>query len=880
MKHLSTAEIRRTFLDFFKARGHEEVASSSLVPANDPTLLFTNSGMVQFKDVFTGTDKRSYTRATTAQKCVRAGGKHNDLENVGYTPRHHTFFEMMGNFSFGDYFKKDAIQFAWTLITEALELPKERLCVTIFKGEDGIPADEEAADLWAQVGVPRERIFRLGKKDNFWQMGDTGPQGPCTEIHFFLPADTHGMLDQKRVEESLGWMEIWNLVFMQFVRETKDGPLNKLPKPSVDTGAGLERLALVLQNKSSTYETDGFRVLLDRIAGSAGKKYTSTDHEDDISMRVIADHSRATAFLIADGVQPSNEGRGYVLRRIMRRAIRHGKRLGFDELFFHQACKNVIDLMSDAYPELTRNAALIEKVASHEEESFRRTLDRGLRLLTEEIGQTQKDVLEPKFVAVLYDTYGFPIDLTRVIANENGKTVDEDAANQAVKELQSHSGGGELTKDKAVDKLWFGVRDTVGATKFLGYETETAKAKVKAIVRGKEQHGEAKAGDEVEVVLDTTPFYGESGGQAGDVGHLSWPGGKMEVKDTQKPLAELHVHVGQISLGTLKVGDEVEAVVDGEARGATRKNHSATHLLHLALKEILGAHVQQKGSLVAPDRLRFDFSHFESLTQEQQRAIEDRVNRMILKNAPTQVAVGSMKDAQEAGAVMLFGEKYGDRVRMVRIGQDSLELCGGTHVHQAGDIGLFKIVAEGGLASGVRRLEAVTGLNALRWAQDKEQLLRTAAGVLKTAPEQLPERLDKLMKRQKELERDLEKAQAKAAMGGGGEGPAIEEFAGVRVIFKSADGTPAKSLRGLSDQLRDQLKSGVVVLSAKEGDKVNLVVALTKDLEGKVHAGDLVKAATSAMGGSGGGRGDFAQGGGPADQLPAGLAALRAKLSA
>ncbi len=881
MKSLSTAEIRSSFLDFFAERGHERVASSPLVPQNDPTLLFVNAGMVQFKDVFTGADKRSYTRATTAQKCVRAGGKHNDLENVGYTPRHHTFFEMLGNFSFGDYFKKEAIEFAWELVTKVWGLDADRLCVTIFKGEDEVPADDEAAKLWEAVGVPADRIFRLGKKDNFWQMGDTGPQGPCSEIHYFLPEDTSDMFAPGRVENSDGWMEIWNLVFMQFVKHTADGPLEPLPAPSVDTGAGLERVAMVMQGETSTYHIDSFLASLDKIAAGVGKKYERGDSEDEISMRVVADHARATAFLVADGVQPSNEGRGYVLRRIMRRAIRHGDRLGYDDLFFYKACLQVVESMKEAYPQLVDAASLIEKVAKHEETSFRQTLKRGLKLLTDHIEKTEDKALEPAFVADLYDTYGFPIDLTRVIANEHNRTVDEDAAAEAVKIRQA--GGnkdGHAGTGKAVDAVWFDLRDKLGATEFVGYTGHRTFGKVVAIV--KDGAPVDAATGEALVLLDRTSFYGESGGQVGDVGGLAFEGGTAKVTNATKPVAELIVHHAEIT-GTLKVGDQVEALVRSQLREQTKKNHSATHLLHLALKEVLGDHVQQKGSLVAPDRLRFDFSHFEALTDEEIAKIEDRVNTMILRNESTETNEGTMEEAKEAGAVMLFGEKYGDRVRMVRIGGDSMELCGGTHVQRAGDIGLFKLVSDGNIASGVRRVEAVTGLNALAWVREQERLVRAASQTLKATPEQVPERIEKLLKKNKELERDLEQARTAAAMGGNSGGDplaGVEEIGGVKVLFKRADGTPKKSLRALADQLRDKLGSGVVVLSAAEGDRVAFLVAATKDLAGKrVHAGNVVKAATTAMAGSGGGRPDFAQGGGEAAQLEAGIEAARATLA-
>ncbi|MCK6548291.1 alanine--tRNA ligase [Myxococcota bacterium] len=888
MKALTADQIRRTFLDYFKSQGHTEVASSALVPQNDPTLLFTNAGMVQFKDVFTGKEKRDYKRATTSQKCVRAGGKHNDLESVGVTPRHHTFFEMLGNFSFGDYFKEDAIKYAFELTTKVYGLPLERLAVTVFEGADGIPADVEAEELWRAAGVPKERIIRLGKKDNYWQMGDTGPQGPCSEIHYFMGDDVSDMLAPGRVEHSIGWLEIWNCVFMQFVRETADGPLDKLPAPSVDTGAGLERFAMVLQGKKSNYATDLFMPLLEGIAADIGKAYRGSEQPDDISMRVIADHSRATAFLVADGVMPSNEGRGYVLRRIMRRAIRHGQKLGFDDLFFHRACERVIARMEEQYPDLRRAAPSILKVAENEEAMFRRTLDRGLKLLNNEFERARgkRTALEPGFVAELYDTYGFPIDLTRVIAAEHGFAVDEEAAQGSVKERQSKGNvdkPGGITSDKAIDKQWFALRDEVGATEFTGYAEDASDAAVRAIV--KKDGGttaSAKVGDEVIVLLDRTPFYAESGGQVGDLGELTWPGGKMMVMDTQKPLPELHAHVGQILEGELAQGATVRATVRNELRDATRKNHSATHLLHLALREVLGAHVQQKGSLVAPDRLRFDYAHFEPLTAEQAEKIENRVNALVLANAATETVLGSIDEAKKHGAMMLFGEKYGDKVRMVRIGAESLELCGGTHVHRAGDIGLFKITSDAAIASGVRRMEAVTGMNALALVQKQERLLKTVAGALRASPEEAPDRLDKLVKKVRDLEKDLEKARAEAAMGGGGGDPTAraEDIQGVRVLVHRADGTPRGALRELADRLRDKLGSGVVILGAVEEDKASLLVAVTKDLAGsKVRAGDLVKAAAAAMGGSGGGKPDFAQGGGPAAKLDEGLAAAKAAVA-
>ncbi|MEO1229723.1 MAG: alanine--tRNA ligase [Myxococcota bacterium] len=874
----STAEIRRTFLDFFAERGHREVASGALVPANDPTLLFTNAGMVPFKDVFTGKETRDYARATTAQKCVRAGGKHNDLENVGFTPRHHTFFEMLGNFSFGDYFKEDAIGFAWKLLTEEFGIDADRLCVTVFKGEDGVPADDEAAEMWRGIGVPAERIFRLGKADNFWQMGDTGPQGPCSEIHYLMEGKPKDALVAEKVAESLGWMEIWNLVFMQFERATAEGPLEPLPRPSIDTGAGLERLAVVLQDKRSNYEIDLFQGLLGSISEAVGKPYRSSDAADDTSMRVIADHARATAFLVTDGVQPSNAGRGYVLRRIMRRAIRHGDRLGFKDLFFFRACLDVVASMKEAYPDLERARALIEKVAQSEETSFRQTLSRGLKLLEQRFEGGQ--ALDAHFVATLYDTYGFPIDLTRVIAEERGQAVNEEEAQAKVREIQEPSRGGKLAAStSAVDKTWFDLRDAHGPTAFVGYEHARSEGKVIALLADGQPVKSLSKGQEGVVLLDRTPFYGESGGQVGDTGTLTFGKGSARVTDTQKPLPELHAHHVQVEAGRLIAGTKVEAEIDRTRLEATRRNHSATHLLHLALREVLGDHVQQKGSLVAPDRLRFDFAHFEPLTVDQQNAIEGRVNEMVLANRPTVAEVKSMDAARADGAMMLFGEKYGEEVRTVRIGGDSLELCGGLHVERSGDIGLFKLISESSLAAGIRRVEAVTGAGALGWVQSQSALLGRTAATMKVAPDELPDRVERLSKRAKQLERELEEARAQAALGGGGEAQdEIEELGGLKVLVKKADGTPRKALRPLADKLRDKLGSGVVIVTSKEEDKVALLVAATKDLKEKVHAGNLVKAAAAAMGGSGGGRPDFAQGGGPAEGLEAGLGALRAAL--
>ena len=787
----------------------------------------------------------------------------------------------MGNFSFGDYFKEDAVRYAWTFITEKLGLDPDRLCVTVFAGEDGVPADDEAFEIWRGQGIPAERIFRLGKSENYWQMGDTGPQGPCSEIHYLMEGKAADALVAEKVAESIGWMEIWNLVFMQFERAAADGPLAPLPKPSIDTGAGLERLAVVLQGKKSNYDIDLFQGLLAGISERAKKSYDASS-DDGVSMRVIADHARATAFLVSDGVQPSNEGRGYVLRRIMRRAIRHGERLGFSDLFFHEACADVIETMEGAYPELTRASALIEKVAQSEETSFRQTLSRGLKLLEQRFdADTAQGALDPEFVATLYDTYGFPIDLTRVIAEEKGRSVDEEAAHDEVKKKQASGAKGKLSgSEAAIDKTWFDLREQHGPTTFLGYEAQTGSGKVTAMLVEAASVNEVSSGAKAHVLLDRTPFYGESGGQVGDTGLIRWPGGQAKVLATTKPLPELHAHEVEVLEGTLRVGTDIEAVVDEEKLDATRRNHSATHLLHLALREVLGDHVQQKGSLVAPDRLRFDYAHFEPLTAEQIDGIERRVNQMVLANTDTQASLRTMNEARAEGAMMLFGEKYGDEVRVVRIGGESVELCGGIHVRRSGDIGLFKLVADSSVAAGVRRVEAVTGLGALELVQREHRLLHELAAAAKAAPEELPARVDKLTKRTKQLERELEEARAQAAMGGGAAEDPVEEINGVKVLVKVADGTPKKALRPLADKLRDKLGSGVVILAAREDDKAAILVAATKDLGKKVHAGNIVKAAAAAMGGSGGGRPDFAQGGGPAGALEDGLTAARAAVGA
>jgi alanyl-tRNA synthetase len=796
MKNPTAAEIREAFLRFFEERGHRRVASSSLVPQNDPTLLFTNAGMVQFKDVFTGRERRDYARATTSQKCVRAGGKHNDLENVGFTARHHTFFEMLGNFSFGDYFKKDAVAWGWEFVTspEWLGLAKDRLAATVFDGEGGLPWDEEAYDLWKAQGVAPERIYKLGAKDNFWAMGDTGPCGPCSEIHFFQGNDIP-CAEEKAGRECLGvacdcdrWLEIWNLVFMQFER-SGDGTLTPLPKPSIDTGAGLERMAAVAQGRRSNYETDLFQNVIRAVERLAEKRYGQAA-DDDVSMRVIADHARATTFLVGDGVLPSNEGRGYVLRRIMRRAIRHGKRLGLERLFLADVCAAVIEEMGAAYPETRENRAFITKVAAQEEESFRRTLDKGLAILDEEIarlGDRGEKVLPGKVAFQLYDTFGFPMDLTRVIAGERGLGVDEAGFDRHMAEQRARSewkGSGE----QAVTDLHKQIAAELGETHFLGYETPSARAEVKAILANGARVARAGAGDEVEIVTVATPFYGESGGQVGDVGRIVARGLEVEVRDARRPVPGLITHLGAVVSGEVAVGDVVELSVDERRRDLIRANHSATHLLHFALRERLGDHVKQAGSVVAPDYLRFDFSHFQPLTDEETNAIERRVNELVRENVETDTAVLELEKARQAGAMMIFGEKYGDVVRVVRIGP-SKELCGGTHVRRTGDISFFKIASEESIAAGVRRLVAYTGPRAVELSQREADELRRAAALLKAGAFDVAQKVDQAQRRVRELERALEEAAAKIATAQSGDlGAQAREVTGAKVLAVRGQG--------------------------------------------------------------------------------------------
>ncbi|MCK7583128.1 MAG: alanine--tRNA ligase [Chromatiales bacterium] len=852
----TSAELRASFLDYFGQRQHERVASSPLIPANDPTLLFTNAGMVQFKDAFLGRERRANNRAVSSQRCVRAGGKHNDLENVGYTARHHTFFEMLGNFSFGDYFKREAIEYAWDYLTRVLALPPERLWVTVFE------EDDEAANIWLkEIGVDPHRFSRCGAKDNFWSMGDTGPCGPCSEIFYDhgpgIPGGPPGSPD----EDGDRYVEIWNLVFMQFNRDA-DGHMTPLPRPSVDTGMGLERLAAVMQGVHSNYEIDLFRNLIEAAA-----KATGCADLADKSLRVIADHIRSTAFLIADGVTPGNEGRGYVLRRIMRRAIRHGYRLGCSTPFFHTLVEPLVREMGDAYPELRASQSHVERLIKLEEERFAETLDHGMRLLDEAIADLSGNQIPGETVFKLYDTYGFPVDLTADIARERGLTLDLAGFEQAM----------ERQKERARAASQFGAGQALdiqiqGETDFCGYDRlQEEEATIVALYRGGESCDALEAGEEGIVILDRSPFYGESGGQVGDRGWLTAETARFTVQDTQKKGDGVLVHVGRVEEGALTVGDRVDARVDADRRRATALNHSATHLLHAALREVLGPHVQQKGSLVGPERLRFDFSHFEPVSREQLLTIERMINREVRANHLVETRIMSLEDAKASGAMALFGEKYADQVRVLRMGEFSTELCGGTHVKAVGDIGLIKIVSESGIAAGVRRIEAITGASALEWVEADEERLLRLAGLLKGGREDVDERVTQLIERARRLEKELEQLKAKAA-GAAGQDLAAQavDIQGIKTLAARLDGADPKSLRVTLDQLKDKLGSAVVVLAAESDGKVSLVAGVTKDLTDRLKAGDLIREVAEKVGGKGGGRPDMAQAGG---NDPAGLPA-------
>ena len=862
---MDTTTVRKKFLDYFAQHGHQVVRSSSLVPANDPTLYFTNAGMVQFKDVFTGQETRAYTTACSSQKCLRVSGKHNDLENVGRTSRHHTFFEMLGNFSFGDYFKREAIHHAWDFLTGTLGLDPDRFAASVFEGEEGVPADEEAYKVWhEEIGLPAERVLRLPASDNFWSMGDVGPCGPCSELHYLqgeqLPCDEPQCLGVAC--ECDRWVEVWNLVFMQFDRSA-EGVLTPLKATGVDTGMGLERLAAVTQGVKSTFDTDILMPLIELVAEMAGLRY-GADAGQDVSMRVIADHARATAFCIADGVFPEKARREYVLRRIMRRAIRHGKLLGFEQPFLHKVCARVVQSMGEAFPELAKNAGVIEKITVAEETSFRRTLGRGIKKLQGAVRaarEQQAEALPVQFVGDLYATDGFPIDLTRLIAEEQGLSVDEEAAHQWV--VQTHGAKEKFVGDAAVHEVYKALLEQHGSTRFVGYETEESEGHVVALLRDQALVQSVARGEEVEVVLDATPMYGKAGGQLGDTGVLRWDGGEAEVTDTLKPGGELIVHVVKITHGELRPGDQLTAQVDHRRRQAIRLNHSATHLMHHALREVLGDHVAQKGSEVSAEALRFDFSHFEAMSAEQSAQVEALVNAEIRRNAPSRTELKSYDDAQQLGAMALFGEKYGEEVRVVYVGEQSMELCGGTHVARAGDIGLFKIVSEEALAQGVRRIVAKTGEGAGQRIRRTEDQLRAAARALHCGQDQVPELIEKLQQQLKEAERQVATLKHQLALGVEKnimEG--VREVRGARVLATRVDADP-RTMRQAGDTLRDRMGSGVVVLGGENSGKATLLVMVSKDLTGKFHAGKLMKQLAQIIGGKGGGRPDMAQGGGP-----------------
>ena len=859
---MKTTELRQKFLKFFESKGHTIVRSSSLVPHDDPTLLFTNAGMNQFKDVFLGFDKRPYNRATTAQKCVRAGGKHNDLENVGYTARHHTFFEMMGNFSFGDYFKRDAIHFAWEFLTspEWLNIPKDKLLATVYA------EDDEAYNIWLnEIGMPAERIVRIGDSkgakyasDNFWQMGDTGPCGPCSEIFYDHGEEIWGGIPGSPEEDGDRWIEIWNCVFMQFNRD-EQGNMNPLPKPSVDTGMGLERMAAVMQHVHSNYEIDLFQDLLKAVARETGAPFSM----DEPSLKVVADHIRSCSFLIADGVMPSNEGRGYVLRRIIRRAVRHGYKLGQKQAFFYKLVPDLVKAMGDAYPELKEKQVQIEEALKNEESRFAQTLETGMALLENALAKGSKK-LDGEIIFKLYDTYGFPYDLTADICRERNIELDEDGFNREMEAQRARARAAQSFKANA--QLPYDGQDT----EFKGYSERQTESKVLALYKDGEQVNELNEGDEGAVVIDFTPFYAESGGQVGDVGYIFAGENRFEVRDTQKIKAAVFGQFGVQTSGRLKVGDSVTAKVDDEIRNANMRNHSATHLMHKALRDVLGEHVEQKGSLVTAESTRFDISHPQAVTAEEIAEVERRVNEAILANVAVNAAIMSMEDAQKTGAMMLFGEKYGDEVRVLQMGGFSTELCGGTHVSRTGDIGLFKIISEGGIAAGVRRIEAITGLNALKWAQEQERLVKDIIAETKAQTEK-----DVLAKIQagavhaKALEKELARAKAELAVHAGAKLLDDAKDLGSAKLVAAQIEADAAALREIVTDLTGKSEQAIVLLAAVNDGKVSLCAGVSKALTGKVKAGDLVKFAAEQVGGKGGGRPDFAQAGGTdADKLP------------
>ena len=856
----TSAELRNAFLDYFASKDHQKVVSSPLVPGNDPTLLFTNAGMVQFKDVFLGAESRNYTRATSSQRCVRAGGKHNDLENVGYTARHHTFFEMLGNFSFGDYFKHEAIRFAWEFLTEVVKLPKEKLWVTVFE------EDDEAEKIWLEeIGVDPARLSRIGAKDNFWSMGDTGPCGPCTEIFYDHGEHIWGGPPGTPEEDGDRYIEIWNLVFMQYNRHA-DGTMEPLPKPSVDTGMGLERIAAILQGVHSNYEIDIFQHLIKHTA-----ELTGTSDLENKSLRVISDHIRSCAFLIADGVVPSNEGRGYVLRRIIRRAVRHGHMLGAKDIFFFKLVEALKDVMGDAYPELGEKQAIIEKLLKVEEEQFRRTLDRGLALLEDVLANLKGTQIPGADVFKLYDTYGFPADLTADIARERELTIDEAGFEQEM----------EAQRERARSASNFGTdyneqMKSDQETEFTGYEAIEGSAKVVELFVAGEAVDAVAAGSEAVVVLDRTPFYAESGGQIGDTGVLVLAGGEFEVSDTSK-LGNAFAHKG-IAGGEIRIGDTVTAKIDDQRRDAIRLNHSATHLVHAALRTVLGSHVTQKGSLVGPERLRFDFSHFEAVTADEIKRIEIMVNDEIRRNLSLDTQLMELEEAKESGAMALFGEKYDDKVRVVRMGDFSVELCGGTHVERTGDIGLFKIISEGGIAAGVRRIEAVTGQVAMEHLFELEGKVNAVAGMLKADSQSVTERVSQTLDKLKQLEKEVTQLKNKMASAAGASlADQAIALGDAKLLVSKLEGADPKALRGMVDDLKNKLGDSIILLGVPGEGKVSLIAGVAKSLTGKVKAGELVNMVAQQVGGKGGGRPDMAQAGGSQpENLDAALASVQA----
>lgn len=845
MQHMTTAEIRNAFLNYFASEQHQVVPSSSLVPGNDPTLLFTNAGMVQFKDVFLGGERRPYNRATSSQRCVRAGGKHNDLENVGYTARHHTFFEMLGNFSFGNYFKQDAIKFAWQFLTDVIKLPKDKLLVTVYH------TDDEAFDIWhKEMGLAEDKIIRIDTADNFWSMGDTGPCGPCSEIFYDHGEEIWGGPPGSPEEDGDRFIEIWNLVFMQYNRHA-DGTMEPLPSQSVDTGMGLERISAIMQGVHSNYEIDIFQNLI-----KAAAAVTNAQDLEDKSLRVIADHIRSCAFLIADGVMPSNEGRGYVLRRIIRRAVRHGNKLGATETFFHKLVAALATEMGEAYPELIKQQAIIEKVLRIEEEQFGKTLDRGLAILEESLKDLKGDVIPGDLVFKLYDTYGFPADLTADVARERFMTIDERGFQEAM----------EVQRKQAQQAGKFGAdyNDQLKSektTEFKGYDSEQYTGTVVELFSGADAVSVLEDGQQGIVVLDRTPFYAESGGQVGDTGVLKVANGEFIVEDTTK-LGNAFAHKGKV-VGRIGINDRVDAQVDASRRDNTKKNHTATHLLHEALRVVLGDHVTQKGSLNDPERLRFDFSHFEAVTKEELQRIEDMVNLEIRKNIDLNTELMAIDAAKEKGAMALFGEKYDDEVRVVSIGDFSIELCGGTHVKRTGDIGLFKIVSEGGIAAGVRRIEAVTGEGAVAYINKQAETLSAIAALVKGDGNNVLDKVSALVERAKGLEKEIAQLNDKLASAAGASLlDAVVDVNGVKLLVANVEGTESKALRGMVDDLKNKLGSGIIALGVANGDKVSLIAGVTKDLTGQFKAGELVNHMASQVGGKGGGRPDMAQAGG------------------